>query len=308
MTSLPGATPCRLQSVAGQESMAGTAPHAVGWLALEQPGPWGRKALTESRLDPDVGARIEAACATVDVRPALVRRPGRADSTAEAPRTLLAAHTRPGATWLLVATVTDPGLVAWEDLAKAVALGEADDVRRMLPDAAPSPPHLLVCANGRRDVCCAVVGRPVAAEVARHAPKRVWEATHLGGHRFAATAAVLPGGVLHGRLDTAAALDVLSAADRGEVVTETARGRSTWPGPGQAAELAVRRLVGERSADTLWVEPTDVDDSWLVRRVDGAAWRVSVVERTSDVGRAESCSKDAVPICSWDAGEPQPVT
>ena len=307
MTSLPDATPCRLQSAAAQESMAGTAPHAVGWLALEQPGPWGRKALTESRLDPGVGARIEAACAAVDVRPALVRRPGRAGAAPGAPQTLLAAHTRPGATWLLVAAVADPDVVPWEDLAKAVALGEADDVRRMLPDAAPSPPHLLVCANGRRDVCCAVVGRPVAAEVARHAPERVWEATHLGGHRFAPTAAVLPSGVLHGRLDTAAALDVLSAADRGEVVTETARGRSTWSGPGQAAELAVRQALGERSADALWVEPTDTDDGWLVRRVGGGAWRVSVVERTSEVSRSESCSKDAVPMCSWQAGEPQPV-
>ena len=306
MTSLPDATPCRLQAAAADEPMAGTAPYAVGWLALEQPGPWGRTALTESRLDPEVGARVEAACAAVDVRAALVRRPGRA--TAAPARTLLAASTRPGAAWLLVATVEEPAEVPWDELAKAVALGEADEVRRMLPDAVASPPHLLVCANGRRDVCCAVVGRPVAAELATHAPGRVWEATHLGGHRFSPTAAVLPSGVLHGRLDAVAALEVLRAAERGEVVVESARGRTTWPGPGQAAELAVRRLLGERASDALWVESTEEPQRWLVRHVDGAGWHVEVVERTSEVGRAESCSKSAVPLCWWDAGDPQPLS
>lgn len=305
MTSLPDATPCRLQAAAADEPMAGTAPYAVGWLALEQPGPWGRTALTESRLDPEVGARVEAACAAVDVRPVLVRRPGRA--SAGRARTLLAAHTRPGAAWLLVAEIDEPAAVPWEDLAKAVALGEADDVRRMLPGAVASPPHLLVCANGRRDVCCAVVGRPVAAEVGRHAPGRVWEATHLGGHRFSPTAAALPSGVLHGRLDAASALAVLHGAEHGEVVVESARGRTTWPGPGQAAELAVRRLVGERGSDALSVESTDVAQRWLVRHVDGAGWHVDVVERTSEASRAESCSKAAVPTCWWEAATPEPL-
>jgi hypothetical protein len=285
--------------------MAGTAPYAVGWLALEQPGPWGRKALSESRLDPTLGARIEAACAAVDVRPALVRRPGRPEDRDT--RALLTAHTVPGRTWLLVAEVPDPAVVAWDDLAKAVAIGDETEVRRLLPGAAPAPPHLLVCANGRRDVCCAIAGRPVAAEVAARAPDRVWEATHLGGHRFAPTAAVLPSGMVHGRLSAAGALEVLAAADRDEVVPASARGRTTWHGPAQAADLAVRRLLDERAVGALRVEATEASDRWLVRHVDGRAWQVDVREHTPAVVRAESCGKDAVPVCSWVAEDPRPL-
>lgn len=37
----------------------GTAPLARFWVGVEQPGPWGRKAFTDSRLDPALGARLD---------------------------------------------------------------------------------------------------------------------------------------------------------------------------------------------------------------------------------------------------------
>ncbi|OEV07469.1 sucrase ferredoxin, partial [Streptomyces nanshensis] len=43
------------------EPLAGTAATARTWLLIEQPGPWGRKALTQSRLDPDLGQALDAA-------------------------------------------------------------------------------------------------------------------------------------------------------------------------------------------------------------------------------------------------------
>ncbi|HEU5385864.1 MAG TPA: sucrase ferredoxin [Streptosporangiaceae bacterium] len=46
----------------------------------------------------------------------------------------------------------------------------------------------LVCTNGKRDRCCAVRGRPVAAAIADATGWDTWESSHLGGHRFAATA------------------------------------------------------------------------------------------------------------------------
>ena len=176
---------------------------------------------------------------------------------------------------------------------------------RLLPGASPSPAHLLVCSNGRRDVCCALQGRPVALAAGVAATGRVWEATHLGGHRFAPTAAVLPSGMVHGRLDAERAAALLRAADAGEVALDGVRGRTTWPGPGQAAELAVRHLTGERSADALRVVVDD--ESWLVSHTDGRAWRVAVAEQTARTSRPESCGKDAVPLCSWVADEPKPL-
>ena len=64
---------------------------------------------------------------------------------------------------------------------------------------------LLVCTNGKRDECCALLGRPIAQRCAPGAPGRVWESNHLGGHRFAPTVTLLPHGTMHGQLDTATA-------------------------------------------------------------------------------------------------------
>ena len=39
-------------------SAFGTAPEASFWVALEQPGPWGRDAFTESHLDAGLGEQL----------------------------------------------------------------------------------------------------------------------------------------------------------------------------------------------------------------------------------------------------------
>ncbi len=299
MSQAPTDLRCRDASLEAGEPTAGTAPHAVGWLALEQPGPWGAKAWTASRLDPALGARVEAACATTShpVRPVLVRRP-EGSSTDE--RTVLVAHTAPGASWLLGAEVPADRLAAlpWEALAVAAAAGDADVVRRELPGCVPVPPLLLVCTNGKRDRCCAIDGRPVALEVAAAHPGRCWETTHLGGHRFAPTAAVLPTGSVHGRLSTATAAALLEAADRGEVLLDGARGRSTWPPAAQAAETAVRSRTGERGADALQVD-AEGEDLVTVRHRDGRAWSVEVGQEEQPDLRPESCGKAALPVRAW---------
>ncbi|MCZ9337866.1 sucrase ferredoxin, partial [Streptomyces sp. TRM76130] len=41
------------------EPVSATAATARTWLLLEQPGPWGAKALTSSHLDPALGRALE---------------------------------------------------------------------------------------------------------------------------------------------------------------------------------------------------------------------------------------------------------
>jgi hypothetical protein len=298
---------CSDGSVDAGEQLAGSAPHAVGWLALEQSGPWGPKAFTDSHLDPAVGRAVEQAAAAHDVRPALVRRPGRhADDHAQAgkdARRVLAAHTVPGRSWLLEGTVADPEEVLGLDWA-ALRDGDRDAVRRSLPTLVESDrTHLLVCTNGTRDLCCAAKGRPVALGVAALQPDRVWEVTHTSGHRFAPTAVLLPAGTLHGRLDVAAAEELLHAADRGETVVAGSRGRSTWPAAGQVAELAVRERTGEGGLDALSVVSVTAtgDHSWdvTVAQVDGGHWTVAVTSEETGVDRAESCGKALVVMRRW---------
>lgn len=298
-------TACSDQSASVHEPMAGTAPYALAWVALEQNGPWGARAFTQSHLDPEVGRAIEDTAAEYDVRPALIRCPGRhADPPdGDAPRRVLVAHTHPGRTWLLEGVVADPADLLGLDWA-ALRSGDQDAVRRSLPALLPADrPHLLVCTNAKRDVCCAVKGRPVALGAAAAHPEQVWEVTHTSGHRFAPTAVVLPAGTLHGRLDVGTAGQVLRAAERGATVLEGSRGRSTWPAAAQAADLAVREEESVLDLDALEVVSHEAagERAWVTRlqHRDGRAWRVTVEARESEeLMRAESCGKALKPM-AW---------
>ncbi|MGM7443798.1 sucrase ferredoxin [Streptomyces tunisiensis] len=275
------------------EPVAGTAATARTWLLLEQPGPWGAKALTSSHLDPALGRALEAAAKGTGVRIALIRRPGRhADSRIPATRRVYVAHTVPGNVWLHSATTTDPARLLDLDLA-ALGRGEAacfDAVLGGAPHA--GDPLALVCTNGKRDRCCALLGRPLAAELASSGVDGVWEVTHLGGHRFSPTMLVLPYGYAYGRAEAHAVKEVLHGVQEGRVVTEGCRGCSAWERPGQAAELAVRRAVREDAAQVLSVVRTEGEaPHWevTVAHVDGRRWRVEVAQGASRPPRPESC-------------------
>jgi hypothetical protein len=275
------------------EPIAGTAATAKTWLLLEQPGPWGAKALTSSHLDPALGRALEAAAKGTGVRIALIRRPGRhADCGTSAERRVYAAHTMPGNVWLRTATTADPRQLLDIDFA---ALGRGD--HRTFDAALRGGPHTgdplaLVCTNGKRDRCCALLGRPLAAELAASGAEGVWEVTHLGGHRFSPTLLVLPYGYAYGRAEAHAVKEVLHAAQEGRIVVEGCRGNSAWERPGQAAELAVRTAVGEYGAETLSVVRTDgAAPRWevTVAHMDGRHWRVVVAHGASLPPRPESC-------------------
>lgn len=296
-------TGCSDDSAAAGERLAGSAPQSVAWVALEQNGPWGAKAFTASHLDPVLGRAIEVLAAEHEARPALIRRPGphpdrtRADHS---PLRVLVAHTRPGGSWLLDGLVGSPGCLLDLDWA-ALARGDAEAVRRSLPGLAPSDePQLLVCTNGRRDVCCASKGRPVALGAAAAHPRQVWEVTHTSGHRFAPTAVLLPAGTLHGRLDVASAGGLLRAAGNGETVLPGSRGRSTWAPPAQAAELAVREHERIVALDALAVTGHEAtgEHAWrtVVAHTDGRAWEVLTEAHASSASRPESCGKALKPV------------
>ncbi|PWE09743.1 sucrase ferredoxin [Streptomyces sp. BSE7F] len=275
------------------EPVAGTAATARTWLLLEQPGPWGAKALTSSHLDPALGRALEAAAKGTGVRVALIRRPGRhADSRMPATRRVYVAHTVPGNVWLHSATTTDPARLLDLDLA-ALGRGEAAGFDAVLGGAPHAgDPLALVCTNGKRDRCCALLGRPLAAELASSGVDGVWEVTHLGGHRFSPTVLVLPYGYAYGRAEAHAVKEVLHGVQEGRVVTEGCRGGSAWERPGQAAELAVRRAVREDAAQVLSIVRTEGEaPHWevTVAHVDGRRWRVEVAQGASRPPRPESC-------------------
>ncbi|MFJ9372457.1 sucrase ferredoxin [Streptomyces sp. NPDC101455] len=275
------------------EPISGTAATATTWLLLEQPGPWGAKALTSSHLDPTLGRALEAAAANTGVRIALIRRPGRhADPAASPVRHVYAAHTVPGNVWLHSATTEDPGRLLALDFA-ALGTGDPRSFGSALGGQAHTgDPLALVCTNGKRDRCCALLGRPLAAELAASGVEGAWEVTHLGGHRFSPTVLVLPYGYAYGRVQAHGIKEILQGVQEGRVVVEGCRGGSAWERPGQAAELAVRTAAGEYAMGALSVVRTDGGaPRWevTVAHADGRHWRVIVAQGASLPPRPESC-------------------
>ncbi|WP_406281509.1 sucrase ferredoxin [Embleya sp. NBC_00896] len=273
------------------EPLAGTAPTTRGWLLVEHPGPWAAKAVADSRgLDEGVGRELDRRAAKAGFRTALIRRPDDSATTPGGARAVYLAWTEPGATWLRRLDVR-----AADDLLELDLAALAGPTEPAFGDPAAGP-LVLVCTNGKRDRCCAIEGRPLAGALAATFPGVTWEATHLGGHRFAPTAVVLPQGYLYGRLDPSAAHAVVAAARVGEMVPQWCRGRATYSRAGQAAELAVRAECGDRRADALSVydERAEDDGGWTVRvdHIDGRTWMVAVDAHQEAPARPESCGKD----------------
>ncbi|GAB3017394.1 hypothetical protein GCM10011376_02350 [Nocardioides flavus (ex Wang et al. 2016)] len=211
---------CSLASLTDDEPIAGTAPTDPELLLVECPGPWGRDAVADNRL-PDV---VRAHLASLDLKVLLLRR---CDGSAG-----------PG-TRVFRATATPDGYVV-----RGTVLDRPEDLLDLdLTDpgalSAYDGPLWLVCTNGKRDRCCAEIGRPVARLIAEEWPDATWETTHLGGHRFSGTLLALPSGLTLGRLGTTNALAACAAVARGEVPVEVTRGRAGRPGVEQVRELYV---------------------------------------------------------------------
>ncbi|MET8556999.1 sucrase ferredoxin [Streptomyces sp. NPDC004959] len=289
---------CATASRALGEPLAGTAATARTWLLIEQPGPWGAKALTSSRLDPALGRRLEEAARDTGVRLGLIRRPGRTPPTPA--RRVFAAHVVPGQGWVHEASIASDEAaerLLGLDL-KALGAGDATSFLDPADGLAGTPytgaPLVCVCANGKRDRCCALLGRPLAAELHAAGTEGVWEVTHLGGHRFSPTLLVLPYGYAYGRADAALARTAQRAAASGRVHLDGCRGRSVWERPEQAAELAVRAETGEERAEALTLHtlpPGEGSAAHLVRvdHGDGRRWTAEVVRTVAEDARPESC-------------------
>ena len=192
----------------------------------------------------------------------------------------------------------------------ALSEGDVAATQEALPDLDKSSiPVLLVCTNSRRDVCCALRGRPVALECSAKRPGRVWECSHTGGHRFAPTGVLLPHGQTFARLSDSSALAAVDASTRGEVPTQLLgtsydRGRSHLEPAAQAAESIVRHQIQEprlRALSTTAASLPGQEHAWACRvsHVDGRHWDVIAVRESDGSDRPESCGRAPVPAWRW---------
>jgi hypothetical protein len=268
------------------EPLAGTAPERHTWIAIEQPGPWGADAWRASHLPEGVPADLPEQAAAQGVGVLLIRRPGRhADLHVAGPRTVIVANVAP------TTRTVRRYFIDSDRLADAVA---ALDVRDIVTSAdrtfgrthhSSAPTHdvagdsstVLVCTHARRDACCALSGRALVDDLqnsAQHVlpqPVDLWECSHLGGHRFAPTALVLPQGLMLGR---ATHSDVVAAL-MGRPVVATMRGYTWRSAEAQVVESLVRADAADVGADLTIVREGGEGDRHVHVAHDGPerTWR-----------------------------------
>lgn len=232
----PAVDYCR--ELAMHETLYGSAPEATRWIALEDNGRWGAKVPRESELPEPVKAWLLAQ-ERPGTRVLLIRRAAARRGTA---RRLLLAR-----------TPAEPSERRLVELDLALDEVPTIDVDAQLDAATPTPSATLwlVCTHGARDRCCAKWGMPIVDALEQRG-ERVWQASHLGGHRFAPTFVALPQGLMWGRVAPEQLGTLVEALADGRVEVLTGlRGRSCWPPLAQAAEALLRGELPPLGLDAL---------------------------------------------------------
>ena len=285
---------CSAVSLQVNERLAGSAAHARAWLLVEQPRRWQRDAADSAHPDhPEAMRRLVDRAGALDIRLQLLRR--HADSDRDVP-------------WRPLVVLVTGGRAAQarllpEQLDRLADGGTLDVLARGgLPPGWEGVDRLwAVCTHGRRDACCALYGRELAAALDEAEPGLVWETTHTGGHRFAPNVVALPEGVVYGRVVPGRIDELVAAHRQGRVVADLMRGRAELPPPAQVAEVALReylRLDGAAAVTHVSTGPAEVDaaEPSVTRtpsrwRADGREWRV-VVDSSPATARPVSCGAE----------------
>lgn len=260
---------CAAESRGRDEPLFATASRGRAWALLEVPRSWRYDPLEACGLPGPVVERLEAFAARRGCRVVLVRKG-------------FAAVERP-ALHLAVVRQREPFLKRWRLDAYEELLGidlgaEAREPERS-PESACTGPLFLVCTHGRHDPCCARWGLRLYRELCRRAPEASWQASHVGGDRFAANVLWLPWGVFYGRVAGGDLDRLLAAADRDEVLLDRFRGRGCHPFPVQAGDYFVRRESGDVSAEgpQLLGASKEGEERWTMDfAARGVVWRATV--------------------------------
>lgn len=241
---MPAGLRCARSSEGAGEPLPGTAVDRVDtWLLIELDAPWGKKGLEDTPLPDGLREHVLIAAAS---RPGIRAQLIKAEDTGGPSAFVVRAgdyveRLRVGA----LAELNDVDLVAWIDGHSPVG---AEVIRG---------PMVLVCAHTKRDACCAEFGLPLYRELRERLGGIVWQSSHLGGHRFAATLVTLPDGYQYGRLREDDAGMIARSVEQGQLgAFDKLRGSTRLAPAAQAADLAARQVLGLTGLDDIRILST----------------------------------------------------
>lgn len=281
------------------EPLAGNAKQGRAYVLFEWPGGWSRDVLDGKTFSKELTSALKRKLkeAGKGAGLQLIRRPGREG------RDVGQLHR----CYLVWAEQEIMELVLLEDPEEILTLdlsGPGKNGAEVI-----DKPVLLVCTHGKRDLCCAVKGRPLAAELSEHFGEGlVWEASHMKGHRFAAVSLLMPWAYSFGRLNAEAGKQLVEAALKKEYFFPGNRGNGQLAPRAQVAELAVAQQLIDASETLHYGDLTVVDEDPKgkyhqpveVTHVDGRSWRVELKKKEVS-GVISSCGDKPKTSSVWVA-------
>ena len=223
---------CSEMSLALNEPMPGTADPTDVWLLLEYNASWAGKANVANTLDRDflewwlrVPAMFEGL--GLRTRQQFIRQP---DIASKGVRFIISMVAPYGNETFQFQFENYSEFMRFDWVA---LLDEPEN----FGEARITESNYFVCTNGKRDICCARLGLKTYLQLRKMLSKRVWQITHLGGHRFAPNVLVLPNPVMYGRVFADDVANFVVQIESGKLDIDRVRGRPLYEPAAQAAEI-----------------------------------------------------------------------
>lgn len=269
------------------EPLPGTAKTGAGFVLLEHAGPWSHDILDGGTFDLELTAALKKHLKASNMGLQLLRKPGREGRNVEKHNLFLV--------FSEASIIEHLELDAPADILDLDLSGPGKNNAQRMDE-----PMLLICTHSKRDVCCALKGRPLAADVEpQFGPLHVWEASHTKGHRFAPSMLLMPWNYSYGQLNEAETVQLFQGALANKLFLPGNRGRGTYDARGQVAEIAVAEAFGEA------VQPASLqvqleENSVVVTHPEGRSWSVEL-DRIEVEGVVSSCGDQPKTGKAWVA-------
>ncbi|MFN2388795.1 MAG: sucrase ferredoxin [Actinomycetota bacterium] len=259
-----------------REPIFATASFVRRWLLVEQPGSWGRDALTQSRFPERVAQELRQRARRAGVRVVLIRRGVRFSSEKRQCYFVRTGERDVYQSHLALDRVDELLDVDLSPMREGGSVVGADE---------RAAPVFLVCTHGRHDACCSIRGNQVSRIACAQPGFDAWECSHIGGDRFAANLVCFPHGIYYGRVGSHDVPTLMQSYARGTLALEHYRGRCCYPFPVQAAEYFARRAAGSVGVDDLSLVDAAPTPTGLVAAFSvGPGGRADVEVRVTDRG------------------------
>ncbi|MGE6221072.1 sucrase ferredoxin [Nubsella zeaxanthinifaciens] len=274
---------CSLKSAENQEDLIGTGLVYKNFLFIECDEPWEENALASSSIPSKIKTKLIEFNSKAENRLLLIKK-GNSNLKADKSLTLISAK--------LTGTffhVKEMHINSYQDLIKL-------DLYDLPIDSKIIKHYIFICTNGKKDKCCSKFGYSSFKNFESNNCEDkvdIWQCSHLGGDRFAATCLVLPQGAYYGRIQDCNPKSFIDNLLDEKLILENLRGRSIYDGYIQAAEYFIRKKNNITKLDALTFSGATnlTETSMLVRFNNGTVLEEIAIEKYKvDYKMAMTCN------------------